>query len=91
MSKFQNGDMVTTRTGPGLGDQPVVGRVVGFHNPSGANNPAHEFYMILLQTPLEGYPWSAIMLSGTMLDKLTVLDEMARDEQRECPWCGEGS
>lgn len=88
--EFQNGDLVTTRTGPGLGDVAITGRVVGLHNPSGALST--DFYIILLEKKVEGFPWSTMILPGVMLDKLTVLDEMACDKIRRCHWCGnEGS
>lgn len=83
---FQNGDLVTTRTGPALGDDAVTGRVIGYHDPSGgAYFPG--FYIILLTKPIEGFPWSSLILPGSMLDKLTVLDEMVMAQDFLCPNC----
>lgn len=86
MVQFENGDRVTTRTGPGLGDQAITGRVIGEHDmSSGPNGP--KFYIVLLDEKLEGFPWSAIVLHGSMLDRLNVLDEVVKGT-KPCPLCG---
>ena len=86
-TKFKNGDYVTTRPGMGM-TEVLVGRVVGYYNPAGMA-PAVEFYTVLLNKRIEGFPWSAVMLSGALLDKLEITDRMARIDEFLCPNCSE--
>jgi hypothetical protein len=88
VSTFEDGDLVATRTGPGLGDDRVIGRIIGYHNPLGSAN-APGFYMVLLMEKVDGWPWSSLLLSEAVLEKLNILDEMSQDIPRSCPWCGE--
>lgn len=86
MSLFKDGDRVTTRTGPGLGNQAITGTVLGEHNLSSTPD-GPRFYIVLLDEKLDGFPWSALVLHGSMLDKLNVLDDVVQGT-RPCPLCG---
>lgn len=86
-TKFKNGDYVTTRPGMGM-TEALTGRVVGYYNPAGIA-PTVEFYTVLLNKRIEGFPWSAVMLSGALLDKLEITDRMARIDEFLCPNCSE--
>ena len=76
--QFNDGDLVQTRDGS------VEGRIIGHYNPTPSISHNHDFYIILLSKPVENYPWSSILLSGVMLERLTVLDEIVKDD---CAWC----
>lgn len=86
MVEFKDGDRVTTRTGPTLGETPITGTVIGVHNVSTTpSGPA--FYIVLLDKRIEGFSWSSIVLHGSMLDPLNVLDDILNGEV-PCPLCG---
>ena len=87
---FKDGDLVRARPGIGGMDQSITGRVVGSHNTALSDNPNLCFYIVLLEKKIDGFPWSSVLLPGSVLKKLTVLDVMARNKQLDCPWCGGG-
>ena len=84
MVKFKNGDRVVTKAGLMPSGQAVSGQVVG-ELIMGSGPP---FLIVLLDQRLEGFPWSAMTLNGSMLDLLNPLDAVIRGSQ-PCPLCGE--
>jgi hypothetical protein len=84
---FKNGDLVEVSTGPGVPGDRLVGRVVGFYNPTPSDDPLHHFYIVMLEEPIDTWPWSTALFSGAMMKKLTALDEIVHAVEHPCPNC----
>lgn len=81
---FKDQDLVEFDGGVGA---QLVGRVVGFVNPANADSYEYGLYIVVLETKLEEFPWSALCLPFHSLKKLNTLDELARADD-PCPNCG---
>ncbi|MGD9725477.1 MAG: hypothetical protein AB7L09_00420 [Nitrospira sp.] len=89
--EFKDGDLVSVRRDSlaHQKDEPLIGRVVGEHHAGGLGPNGPRFYIVLLETKIKDYDWSALILPGVVLDRVSVLDDIARDAPPCCPWCRE--